>query len=125
MLRTSSSGRQSSYQRQCSRRSVGDARRGLIGVGKSFLIAAAIVGTAAAVRGGLTACVRFLRGEPEPPGFDPATWEKNGATRDVPGKHFWDPDNGEWRYHPSDPHHPDAHWDYNPWDQWNSPWQHR
>ncbi len=103
----------------------GDARRGLIGVGKSFLIAAAIVGTAAAVRGGLTACVRFLRGEPEPPGFDPATWEKNGATRDVPGKHFWDPDNGEWRYHPSDPHHPDAHWDYNPWDQWNSPWQHR
>lgn len=37
-----------------------------------------------------------------------------------PGKTWWDPDGGKWRWHAPDPYHPDAHWDYNPWTSWNS-----
>jgi len=33
------------------------------------------------------------------------------------------PKGGEWRWHGPDKWHPDGHWDYNPWTNWNSPWQ--
>ncbi len=36
---------------------------------------------------------------------------------------WFDPNGGEWRYHYPDKYHKQGHWDYNPWDQWNSPWQ--
>lgn len=62
--------------------------------------------------------------EPTPPGYDPKTWRKGKASRpSVPEDVYWDPSGGEWRWHPPDPHHPDAHWDYNPHDTTNSPWQ--
>jgi len=36
---------------------------------------------------------------------------------------WFDPKGGEWRWHESDKYHPEGHWDYNPWDKWNSEWQ--
>jgi hypothetical protein len=67
---------------------------------------------------------RAAQNSPKPPGFDPETWQWMGASRlSSPGKHWYDPSGGEWRYHPADKWH-DPHWDYNPWTQWNSPWQH-
>ena len=59
---------------------------------------------------------------PRPPGWS-SRWELRPASRDIPEKHWWDPEGGEWRYHPPDKWH-DPHWDYNPWDDWNTPWQH-
>lgn len=38
------------------------------------------------------------------------------------GQSYWDPDGGEWRWYPGDKHH-NPHWDYNPHDNPNSPWQ--
>lgn len=38
------------------------------------------------------------------------------------GSSLWDPEGGEWRYYPEDPWH-NPHWDYNSWDDWNSPWR--
>ena len=63
--------------------------------------------------------------EPTPPGYNPSdwTWEPpTGKETTGPWRHF-DPSGGEWRYHPTDPYHPVPHFDYNPWDNWNSPWQ--
>jgi RHS repeat-associated protein len=79
-----------------------------------------------------TALVRFLprvRGDvpvtaPRPPGFNPDTWQSGPASRDISGLHWYDPGGGEWRWHAPDRWHPVGHWDHNPWDQWNSPWQH-
>ncbi len=62
--------------------------------------------------------------EPEPPGYDPDTWEKGPRSGERAGESYWDPEGGEWHWHPRDRHH-DPHWDYNPWDHWNSPWQRR
>jgi RHS repeat-associated protein len=63
---------------------------------------------------------------PKPPGWQP-DWEKGISSRSSSGKpggeSWWPPNGGEWHYHEVGPWHPDAHWDYNPWDQWNSPWQ--
>lgn len=59
----------------------------------------------------------------KPPGFDPQTYQWREASRSIPEKHWWDPAGGEWRYHGADKWH-EPHWDYNPWSQWNSPWQH-
>jgi hypothetical protein len=59
----------------------------------------------------------------KPPGFNPETWEWRSATRNNVGNDWWNPEGGEWRYHPLDKYH-DPHWDYNPWTQWNSLWQH-
>jgi RHS repeat-associated protein len=64
-----------------------------------------------------------LRSEPEPPGYEPDTWEKGPRSGERSGESYWDPEGGEWVWHPRDRHHPDPHWDYNPWKQWNSPWQ--
>ncbi len=64
---------------------------------------------------------RFL--VPMPPGWDkswkwePPSGEKPGAWR------WWDPKGGEWRYHAPDKWHPGGHYDYNPWDNWNSEWR--
>jgi hypothetical protein len=60
---------------------------------------------------------------PKPPGFDPETWTQMPGTREGAGLHWWDPNGGEWRWHAPDSWHPTGHWDYNPWDAWNSPWQ--
>jgi RHS repeat-associated protein len=38
------------------------------------------------------------------------------------GQSLWDEDGGEWRYYPGDKYH-NPHWDYNPHDAPNSPWQ--
>jgi RHS repeat-associated protein len=38
------------------------------------------------------------------------------------GKSIWDEDGGEWRYAPEDKWH-NPHWDYNPHNAPNSPWQ--
>jgi RHS repeat-associated protein len=58
-----------------------------------------------------------------PPGYDPTTWTQDFPTRNIPGKNFFDPEGGEWYWHPADKWHPESHWDYNPWNNWNSPWQ--
>ncbi len=62
--------------------------------------------------------------EPQPPGYDPDTWEKGPRSGERQGESYWDPEGGEWHWHPRDRHH-DPHWDYNPWDHWNSPWERR
>lgn len=59
----------------------------------------------------------------KPPGFDPETWQWRSASRNKVGMDWWDPEGGEWRYHPADKYHA-PHWDYNPWTQWNTRWQH-
>jgi RHS repeat-associated protein len=66
------------------------------------------------------------QGGPTPPGYDPTNpgWRygyPEGPTIQSP--RYFDPKGGEWRFHPPDRWHPAPHWDYNPWDQWNSPWQ--
>ena len=60
---------------------------------------------------------------PLPPGWDPS-WEwryPEGSSTSSP--RWFDPEGGEWRWHPPDKWHPDGHWDYNPWTEWNSPWR--
>ena len=58
--------------------------------------------------------------DPKPPGWNDQ-WEKKPNTD---GNDRWhDPDGGEWRRHEQDKWHPNSHWDYNPWDKWNSPWR--
>lgn len=59
--------------------------------------------------------------QPKPPGWTP-NWEwRYPATKGEP--RWFDPNGGEWRWHAPDKWHPNGHWDYNPWDNWNSPWQ--
>ena len=63
---------------------------------------------------------------PTPPGYDPANpgWRPGypeGPTLRPP--RWFDPEGGEWRFHPPDQWHPDPHWDHNPWDQWNGQWR--
>jgi len=60
----------------------------------------------------------------KPPGWN-ESWEWHSSTRAKPGSDGWrwrDSAGGEWRRHVPDKHHPEAHWDYNPNSQWNSPW---
>lgn len=38
------------------------------------------------------------------------------------GKSLWDPNGGEWRWHPGNRHH-NPHWDYNPHDRPQAPWE--
>ena len=64
-----------------------------------------------------------LMPEELPPGWTDE-WEWGPPTGEGPGDWRWfDPNGGEWRYHAPDRWHSDPHWDYNPWDSWNSPWQ--
>jgi len=62
---------------------------------------------------------------PKPPGWaEDWQWRYPEGTSDkCPQPRWFDPKNGEWRWHAPDKYHPDGHWDYNPWDQWNSPWR--
>jgi RHS repeat-associated protein len=60
---------------------------------------------------------------PLPPGWGP-DWEPRYPEGEGPGDPRWfDPNGGEWRWHEPDKWHPESHWDYNPWDNWNSPWR--
>lgn len=57
-----------------------------------------------------------------PPGWNDQ-WEYRPNSD---GNYRWhDPNGGEWRRHDQDRWHPAPHWDYNPWKQWNSPWENR
>ena len=62
---------------------------------------------------------------PKPPGWDEDWgWAPPEGTSDGE-RRWWDPEGGEWRRHEADKHHPTPHWDYNPHDSWNSPWENR
>jgi hypothetical protein len=83
---------------------------------------AAESGTSAAERA-LARLPKAARQSEKPPGFNPETWQwREGSRTNVP-RSWWDPEGGEWRFHPADKRH-DPHWDYNPWEQRNHPWQH-
>jgi RHS repeat-associated protein len=60
--------------------------------------------------------------EPVPPGHNPDTWERREGSRNKSGQNWWDPEGGEWHWHAPDRFHPEGHWDYNPWEEWNSEW---
>ena len=55
-------------------------------------------------------------GMPKPPGWNPNwTWRYPESELHKPDPPRWfDPNGGEWHYHPVDRHHPEAHWDHNP-----------
>jgi len=60
---------------------------------------------------------------PKPPDWTP-DWEWGPPTGEKEGDWRWfDPEGAEWRRHSPDKWHRDPHWDYNPWDNWNSPWR--
>ncbi|MCL1791933.1 MAG: RHS repeat-associated core domain-containing protein, partial [Peptococcaceae bacterium] len=57
-----------------------------------------------------------------PPGWN-ANWRWMYGTRMKSTRARWfDLEGGEWRYH-FDKDHPIAHWDYNPWVDYNTEWQ--
>ena len=60
--------------------------------------------------------------EPKPPGWN-EDWEWGSGThrKDDTDWRWHDPEGGEWHRDPAHYGKPD-HWDYNPNDQWNSPW---
>jgi RHS repeat-associated protein len=60
---------------------------------------------------------------PLPPGWN-SSWGWQYPEGNSPASPRWfDPEGGEWRWHAPDKWHQDGHWDHNPWDRWNSPWQ--
>lgn len=60
---------------------------------------------------------------PKPPGWT-REWQWRHPEGTKPAEPRWfDPKGGEFRWHPPDKHHPDGHWDYNPWHQWNNQWR--
>ena len=63
-------------------------------------------------------------GQPKPPGWN-SNWQWRYPESKNPNAcpRWFDPKGGEWRWHAPDKYHPKGHWDYNQWDQWNSPWQ--
>jgi RHS repeat-associated protein len=61
---------------------------------------------------------------PAPPGFDPDAWTKGPASRPSdPGENYYDPEGGEWNYHPPDKYHDTPHWNYKPPTPWNAEWK--
>ncbi len=61
---------------------------------------------------------------PTPPGYDPDTWTKGPASRaKEPGENYFDPEGGEWHYHPPDKYHEVPHWDHKPPFPWNAEWE--
>ena len=63
-------------------------------------------------------------GYPNPPGWTSGwQWRYPECTNPRAAPRWFDPEGGEWRWHAPDKWHPKGHWDYNPWEQWNSPWQ--
>jgi len=60
---------------------------------------------------------------PTPPGYDSETWTKGPASRaKEPGENFYDPEGGEWHYHPPDDYH-EEHWDYKRLPGKLAPWE--
>ncbi len=61
---------------------------------------------------------------PLPPGWnDKWEWRYPEGERRVKSPRWFDPESGEWRWHPPDKYHPEGHWDYNPWREWNDKWR--
>jgi RHS repeat-associated protein len=58
--------------------------------------------------------------QPMPPGWN-SNWTQMNGTRG--GYNWFDENGGEWRWHAPDSWHSLGHWDYNPWTDWNAPWQ--
>ncbi len=60
-----------------------------------------------------------------PPGWTPDWQWAPGSKLARPDWNWWDPNGGEWHWDPdpngSHPEFPNGHYDYHPWDQWNSP----
>ena len=87
-----------------------------------YLGAIGAYGTAAVI-----ACVYHIRGLP-PPGISPPVPNTKPGPASRPseqgkgGESLWDPTGGEWRWFPGDKHH-NPHWDHNPHDTPNSPWE--
>jgi YD repeat-containing protein len=85
--------------------------------------AALEAGAGAGAAGGSVAAEQALARALRPPGWN-ENWQWRYPEGDSPSSPRWfDENGGEWRYHDADQYHPSAHWDYNPWSQWNSPWQ--
>jgi hypothetical protein len=82
--------------------------------------ASSVVALSVAAEGGAGAFAE----EQLPPGYAPDTWTTGPAGRNIPEEHFYDPEGGEWRWHPPDSWHSEGHWDYKPGSPWNAPWQH-
>jgi RHS repeat-associated protein len=62
--------------------------------------------------------------DPTPPGYDPEAWTKGPASRaKEPGENYYDPEGGEWHWHPPDQHHDQAHWDYKRLPGKLAPWE--
>jgi RHS repeat-associated protein len=62
--------------------------------------------------------------DPTPPGYDPETWTKGPASRaKEPGENYYDPEGGEWHYHPPDKYHETPHWDHKPPSPGNAEWE--
>ncbi len=62
-----------------------------------------------------------------PPGYDPDTWTSGPSSRTSLAKagqlSWYDPDSGEWTFHPEDQYHPGGdHWDYKAPGNPNIPW---
>ncbi len=60
---------------------------------------------------------------PKPPNWA-SNWQWGPPTGEAKaGWRWFDPQGGEWRWHAPDKWHANGHWDYNPWNTWNSVWQ--
>jgi hypothetical protein len=64
--------------------------------------------------------------QPKPPGWTP-DWEWAPASKEGPNIDpwdWWDPNDGEWHYHPGDELHGPPHWDHGPHEHPSQPWEH-
>ena len=60
---------------------------------------------------------------PKPPGHN-SNWNWGPATGEAEaGWRWFDPNGGEWRFHPVDKWHSAGHWDHNPWTSWMCRWK--
>ena len=89
---------------------------------------AALAGAAAAATAAGSLIIGEMSERTNPTGPKPPGWNDNWEWRHPEGNsesspRWFDEDGGEWRYHDVDPWHNAPHWDYNPWDEWNSPWR--
>ena len=81
---------------------------------------------------GIDAVYGIVTMDREPPGPAPPGWTPDWQTREAEGtsmkypeqKSYMDPEGGEWKYDPGSANK-SPHWDYNPWTDWNSPWENR
>ncbi len=66
---------------------------------------------------------RVIQKLPKPPGWTKKWNFRYPEARGGKSKRWFDPKGGEWRWHKPDKWHKEGHWDYNPWDAWNSAWR--